>query len=92
MNRLIYKCKNNKLFCSLVLYALLVLLFDLFLVIFDVVQLVKLSKNSVDLMNGFSAVNITAGMLNGLVIVFIALYLIFSTRKINVDISKNNKK
>lgn len=86
MNDMIYKIKNNKFKFLFYLVLGFVLLFDLFVAVFDIVQVVELNKNSVNRFSGFIELNIIAGVLNVLAIVLIVVYLIISKRKIKVHL------
>ena len=85
MNRLIYKCKNDKLFLILFVSISAVVLFDLFMVVFDIVQFVKISQNSVNLFNGFVGLNVFAGVLNILAIAAVLVYFILNKRRIKTE-------
>ena len=85
MNRLIYKCKTDKLFLSLFSLMSVVILFDLFMVVFDIVQFVKISQNSVNLFNGFVALNVFAGVLNIFAIAVVLVYFILNKRRIKTE-------
>ena len=85
MNRLIYKCKNDKLFLILFSLISVVILFDLFMVVFDIVQFVKISQNSVNLFNGFVALNVFAGVLNIFAIAVVLVYFILNKRRIKTE-------
>ena len=85
MNRLIYKCKNDKLFMALCIVISVAFLFDLFMIIFDIIQFVKLAQNSVNLFNGFVALNVFAGVINILAGFAVSVYLILNKRRIKTD-------
>ena len=91
MNKILYWLKNNKLLASVILVGALIVLFDLFVLTFDIVQFVKLSKNSADFMADFKPLNIVAGILNLMEVGFIVFYVIFRRRKIKVQILGNSK-
>lgn len=91
MNRLIYKLKNDKLFLALFVAVLFVVLFDLFMLVYDIVQFVKISQNSANLFNGFVSLNVFAGVLNILLIGAIILYFVFNLKRIKTD-NKMGKK
>lgn len=86
MSRLIYKIKNNKLIFSALAVLFSVLVFDLFVAVFDIVQFISLQKNAVNRFSGFIQINILAGILNVLVVALIIVYLIISKRKIKVHL------
>ncbi|MBQ4541360.1 MAG: hypothetical protein IJA23_00760 [Clostridia bacterium] len=85
MNRLLYKLKNDKLFLILFASISAVVLFDLFMIVFDIVQFVKISQNSVNLFNGFVALNVFAGVINILAITAILVYFILNKRRIKTE-------
>ncbi len=85
MNRLIYKFKNDKLFLILFSLISIVVLFDLFMIIFDIVQFVKISRNSVNLFDGFVGLNVFAGVLNILAIAAVLVYFILNKRRIKTE-------
>ncbi len=85
MNSLLYKLKNDKLFLILFVSISAVVLFDLFMVVFDIVQFVKISQNAVDLFDGFVALNVFAGVINILAIAAILVYFILNKRRIKTE-------
>ncbi len=91
LNKILYKLKNNKLFAGIIISIFAVILFDLFVIIFDLIQVVKLSKNAVDYMNGFVALNVTGGILSLLAVGLVVFYIIFRRRKIKVQINDKSK-
>lgn len=91
LNKILYKLKNNKLFAGIIISIFAVILFDLFVIIFDLIQVVKLSKNAVDYMNGFIALNVTGGILSLLAVGLVVFYIIFRRRKIKVQIDDKSK-
>ena len=91
MNKLFYKLKNDKLFLLLFALISVIVLFDLFMLIFDIIQFVKISQNSVNLFNGFVTLNVFAGVINILAIAVIIAYLAVSKRKIKAQ-NKSIKK
>lgn len=91
LNKILYKLKNNKLFAGIIISIFAVILFDLFVIIFDLIQMVKLSKNAVDYMNGFVALNVTGGILSLLAVGLVVFYIIFRRRKIKVQIDDKSK-
>ena len=91
MNKLFYKLKNDKLFLLLFAAISVIVLFDLFMLIFDIIQFVKISQNSVNLFNGFVGLNVFAGVINILAIAVIIAYLAVSKRKIKTQ-NKSIKK
>ena len=91
MNKLFYKLKNDKLFLLLFALISVIVLFDLFMLIFDIIQFVKISQNSVNLFNGFVTLNVFAGVINILAIAVIITYLAVSKRKIKTQ-NKSIKK
>lgn len=91
MNKLFYKLKNDKFFLLLFAAISVIVLFDLFMLIFDIIQFVKISQNSVNLFNGFVTLNVFAGVINILAIAVIIAYLAVSKRKIKTQ-NKSIKK
>ena len=87
MSKLVYKFKNNKLFFAVAIALLLVAVYDVFVLIFDIIQFAKLSESAVNRFSGFETINVLAGVLNAAMIVLIVFYVIFSRRKISVKIS-----
>lgn len=85
MNSLLYKLKNDKLFLILFVSISAVVLFDLFMIVFDIVQFVKISQNSVNLFNGFVALNVFAGVINILAIAAVFVYFILNKRRIKTE-------
>lgn len=85
MNRLLYKLKNDKLFLILFVSISAVVLFDLFMVVFDIVQFVKISQNAVNLFDGFVALNVFAGVVNILAIAAVFVYFILNKRRIKTE-------
>lgn len=91
MSKLIYKLKNDKLFLALFVAVLFVVLFDLFMLVYDIVQFVKISQNPVNLFNGFVALNVFAGVLNILAIGVITAYYVLNLKRVKTD-NKMGKK
>ena len=91
MNKILYWIKNNKLLAAVVFVGVFVVVFDLFVSAYDIVQFVRLSKNSADFMRSFKSLNIFAGVLNMLEVGFIVFYVIFRKRKIKIQLSGNSK-
>ena len=87
MISLSYRFKNNKK-----LLVLAIILFDLLVLIFDIVQFVEVSKNVTNRFAGFESLNILAGIISVIAIISIIVYLIFCRRKIKVDISQKDKR
>lgn len=85
MNRLLYKLKNDKLFLILFVSISAVVLFDLFMVVFDIVQFVKISQNAVNLFDGFVTLNVFAGVINILAIAAVLVYFILNKRRIKTE-------
>ena len=91
MSKLIYKLKNDKLFLALFVAVLFVVLFDLFMLVYDIVQFVKISQNPVNLFNGFVSLNVFAGVLNILAIGVITAYYVLNLKRVKTD-NKMGKK
>ena len=66
-------------------------MFDLFVIVFDVCQFVRLEKNSIDRFGMFSEINIVAGVLNILAIVAVFIYLILRQKKIKAHVGDKSK-
>lgn len=84
MGKLIYRLKNDKMFLCECLVVCCLLIFDVFMIAFDVVQFAKLSRNSADLFNGFVSLNIISAVVNFLVIVMVVLFIMLQNKKIKV--------
>lgn len=82
MVKFLYRFKNNKLLASVIYFGVLVILFDLFIATFDIVQFIMLSKNSANYMSDFKLLNIFAIVLNLIEISFVIFYVIFRRRKL----------
>lgn len=91
MRNFLFKLKNDKLFAGFVLGLSIVILFDLFVAMFDIVQFVVLTNNSAGLFNSFSVINIIAGVMNALAIIAIMVYLILSRRTLKAQIKDKTK-
>lgn len=91
MSKLIYKLKNDRLFLILFAVVSFVVLFDLFMIVYDIVQFVKISKNSVDLFASFISLNLFAGVVNILVIAAIVAYFVVGFKRLKVDVRHNKK-
>lgn len=87
-----YRFKNNKMLLIFATIIFAVLLFDLFVLIFDIIQFVAVSKNVTNRFSGFETLNIFAGILNICIIVAIVCLVIYSRKKLKVDVSNNAKK
>lgn len=91
MAKLLYKLKNDALFLALFVVIFAVILFDLFMISFDIIQFVKISQNSANLFNSFISLNIFAGVFNCVAIVVIILYFVLDSRRIKIN-NKTAKK
>ena len=91
MNKILYKMKNNKLFAALVVFISLIFLFDLFLVIYDILQLVEIKGNSIVRFAGYSTINIIGTVANIVAVLAIILYFIYTRKKIKVQVSDKTK-
>ena len=92
MANLMYRIKNDKKFFVIMMVVLFVVLFDLFVLVFDVVQFVELSKNVANRFAGFKSINIVAGIFSILATVAICVYLVLMKKTIKVDLSQKDKK
>ena len=91
MNKLFYKLKNDKLLLVISAVVSAIVLFDIFVIVFDIVQFAKLAKNSVDLISSFSALNIVAGVVSAVADLLVLFYLIFGQRRIKTKIKTKTK-
>lgn len=90
MVKLLYKIKNNKLLAGIIFGVFCVILLDLFVIIFDIIQFIKLSKNTVDFMSAFMPLNILAGVINIVAVGVIVFYVIFRKRNLKAVVSKRD--
>ena len=80
MIKLFCKLKRDKLFLSLVIAIIALILFDVALVSFDIAQLLIIQQNSANLSFSFITFNIFVFALNFLGLVFIAVYFIINNK------------
>lgn len=80
MIKLFCKLKRDKLFLSLVIAIIALILFDVALVSFDIAQLLIIQQNSANLSFSFITFNIFIFALNFLGLVFIAVYFIIKNK------------
>lgn len=80
MIKLFCKLKRDKLFLSLVIAIIALILFDVALVSFDIAQLLIIQQNSANLSSSFITFNIFVFALNFLGLVFIAVYFIIKNK------------
>ena len=92
MANLMYRIRNDKKFFAIMMVVLFVVLFDLFVLVFDVVQFIELSKNAANRFAGFKSINIVAGIFSILATVAICVYLVLMKKTIKVDLSQKDKK
>ena len=71
-----YKLKKNKWLFSLAIIIASVLLFDLFAIVFNIVQIAVLPGNRARLSGFFTPLNIIAICLNAVCVLLIVTYLI----------------
>ena len=71
-----YKLKKNKWLFSLAIVIASVLLFDLFAIVFNIVQICILPGNKARLAAGFVTLNIVTICLNAVCVLLIVTYLI----------------
>ena len=71
------KLKKNKLLFSLVIVCAVVALFDVFMIVFNIVQVAAMNKNAASLTGMFLPVNIVAICLNVVSVMLIVAYLIY---------------
>ena len=89
MISLFYKLKRNKLLFALVISLFVILLLDIALIIFDIIEIVKTGSNSAVLVGGFLGFNIFVFAINVVGLIFVAFYLIPRRIKINKVLDKN---
>lgn len=71
------KLKKNKLLFSLVIVCFAVALVDVFMIVFNIVQVVAMNKNAANMAGLFLPINIIAICLNAICIMLIVAYLIY---------------
>ena len=76
MKRLWNRIKNDKLLFGLFVFVCVVIVFDLFTVVFDIIQLVIVSKNRAGIYGMFSVINLISGGLTALSAILITLYIV----------------
>ena len=91
MNKFLYKMKNNKLFAALVIFVSLIILFDLCLIVYDVLQYIEIKGNSIVRFVGYSTINIIGTVLNIVAVLVVIAYVIYRRRKIKVQIKDDTK-
>ena len=91
MFNLKYKIKNNKLEFVFMCLFIVVLLFDLFVIGFDIFQFIKLSQNAADRLAAFGVLNIIAGVLSCVAILLILIYLIVKKLKLKTNVKSSIK-
>ena len=80
MNSLVYKLKQSKVLCVLAIALLVVALFDVAVVIFNIVELVITNINPAKLVSGFLTFNIIAAIVNALAVICVILYILLRKR------------
>lgn len=89
MIKLFSKLKRDKLFFGLVLSTFICALFDIFIVVFDAVQIVAVNSNAAKLSGAFLGLNIVAIILTFLCLLYAVVYTVLKKRKIYAVIPKN---
>lgn len=84
MGKLLYRLKNDKIFLCESIAVCCLLIFDVFMIVFDAVQFAKLSQNSANLFNGFIPLNIISAVVNLLIIAMLVFFVVLQNRKIKV--------
>lgn len=78
----ILKQRSSKLSFSFLISSFIVALFDIFLIVFDCIQLAIISKNSALVSNVFLQVNILGLILNLANLIFFIVILVLKSRRI----------
>lgn len=87
-----YRFKNDRKLLILAIILGVAILFDLLVLVFDIVQFIEVSKNATNRFAGFEILNIFAGIISAFAIVAVIIYLILAKRKIRVDTSLKDKR
>ncbi len=80
INSLIYRLKNNKLLFAFAIIWAVVTIFDLAVIIFNIVELIISSVNPAMLVSGFLTFNIIAIAINFATMISVIIYIIFRKR------------
>ena len=80
ISSLIYKLKQSKVLFAIAIALLVVAVFDVAVIIFNVVELIVSSINPAKLVSGFLTFNIIAVIVNALAVICVILYILFRKR------------
>ena len=80
ISSLIYKLKQSKVLFTLAIALLVVAVFDVAVIIFNVVELIVTNINPAKLVSGFLTFNIIAAIVNALAVICVILYILFRKR------------
>lgn len=75
------KLKKNKLLFSLVLFVAVTVIFDLLMILFNIIQVAVMFGNSASMTGLMMPLNIISICLSGLSILLVVAYLIFNKLK-----------
>lgn len=89
MVKLIKKLKQNKLMFAIAIFMLVVGILDIFLIIFDITQLILALNSPASLGSAFIFLNVFIGVINLICLALFIMYLMIYQRKTN---SKQTKK
>ena len=89
MVKFFYKLKNDLFLMIVSIICALVFLFDVFIVIFNLIQFIVAMNNSIKIFGGFLGLNIFTIIINVVAFILIVVYYIFSRRQV---VSKNDEK
>lgn len=78
------KLKKNKFLFVIAIVFAVVVLFDIFAVIFNIIQIAAMSSNPVNFTGAMIPINIIAISLNVAFVILIAVYLVLRKTKENV--------
>ena len=77
----LYNLKKNKWLLGLFLICLMVALFDLAIIIFDVVIICLAHKNAATITNSFIPLNVVAAALSVVAIALVIVYVVVASKK-----------
>ena len=82
MVKIFYKLLRDKLLFSLVIAIMITFILDITLLIFDLIQFIKVSKSATTLAVSFVSFNIVVLVINILVLIFGLIYFLLKRRTI----------
>lgn len=71
------RIKNDKILFAIFIFVCAVVSYDVFVLVFDIVQFVIISNNRPALANSFATINVIASVLNLIAVATCILYAIF---------------